>query len=243
MIEVRGEGPTVVLAQGLGMAASSWRAVADDLAADHRVVTLDRPGLGAHPTPSSGPACLADDTDRLAEAVTAAGAPAVIVAHSMAAFAAEALARTRPDLVAALVLLDPSIEDDPRPTSWRDGVAASLAAGLRRIPRLPAQWPAVADELAAYLPQARELAALRREGAPVQVPVEVVTARRLLPLPGQDRWRAQHATLTERLRAGHPLGEEAVRSSVLVPSGHLVMIDRPAEVAALVRSVARRQRS
>ena len=43
----RGDGPRVVLVHGFTQTLASWRPVADDLAADHRVVLVDAPGHGA----------------------------------------------------------------------------------------------------------------------------------------------------------------------------------------------------
>jgi pimeloyl-ACP methyl ester carboxylesterase len=164
-----GDGkPAVLMLAGLAGHLRDWDAVAGRVAARHRVVRYDRPGLGGSapgrgPTsPTSPPLALlaplplpslAGEVDRIG-AVTdryGLGRP-VLVAHSAAALFAEAFARRRPGRVAGLVLVDPSWEDRPRPRGPRCAAAARRAAGLAdgfaragdavRLPRLvgPLLW-------------------------------------------------------------------------------------------------------
>lgn len=126
-----GEGPAVVLMSGCGLAMEYWRPVTD-LLPGRRVIAYDRPGLGGTPWPGHLPtldeevASLADLLDQLSlGGVT-------LVAHSMASFHAEALARLRPDLVGALVLVDGSVEwYSSRPDRTWYSVPAKLRAALR----------------------------------------------------------------------------------------------------------------
>jgi pimeloyl-ACP methyl ester carboxylesterase len=110
----RGDGPPLLLSTGLGGAWFDWERVVDLLAGRHRVIVFDRPGLGAGPI-GHRPPSLRAEAGLLAALAEWAGAPVTVVAHSVAAFHAEALARTRPDLVTGLVLVDPSCERDQKP--------------------------------------------------------------------------------------------------------------------------------
>jgi pimeloyl-ACP methyl ester carboxylesterase len=106
------DGPPLLLSSGLGGAWFDWRPTTDLLRDRNRVIAFDRPGLGL------SPAAIAPPTLRREVAVMAALAeraerPVVVLAHSMAGFHAEALARLHPDLVRGLVLVDPSYEPHP----------------------------------------------------------------------------------------------------------------------------------
>ncbi|QXJ24146.1 alpha/beta hydrolase [Actinomadura graeca] len=107
------DGPVLLLSSGLGGAWFDWRPSVELLRERHRVIVFDRPGLGLSPAAVAAPS-LRRDTAILAALAGRAGRPVVVLAHSMAAFHAEALARRHPDLVRALVLIDPSTERDPR---------------------------------------------------------------------------------------------------------------------------------
>ncbi|WP_051300805.1 alpha/beta fold hydrolase [Actinomadura rifamycini] len=108
------DGPPVLLDSGLGGAWFDWDPVVALLRDAYRVTVFDRPGLGASPAAAAPPSLRRDVALVAALAERGAGRPVTIVAHSMAAFHAEALARVRPDLVRALVLVDPSHEHGAR---------------------------------------------------------------------------------------------------------------------------------
>ncbi len=105
--EACGEGPAVLLIHGGGFDKASWRKVAADLSADHRVVAYNRRGYR-----DSGPAATAieahaDDAARLLHALHAV--PATAVGHSFGAIVALELARRHRHLVTAVVLLEPTL--------------------------------------------------------------------------------------------------------------------------------------
>ncbi|OLT33803.1 hypothetical protein BJF79_07790 [Actinomadura sp. CNU-125] len=111
------DGPPVLLDSGLGGAWFDWEPLTALLRDACRVTVFDRPGLGASPAGAAPPSLRRDVALAAALAERPAGRPArpvTVVAHSMAAFHAEALARVRPELVRALVLVDPSHEHDAR---------------------------------------------------------------------------------------------------------------------------------
>ena len=106
------DGPPLLLTSGLGGAWFDWTPTVRLLSAGHRVTVFDRPGLGLSPA-GVAPPSLRRDTAVLEALAARARRPVVVLAHSMAAFHAEALARLRPRLVRGLVLVDPSCERDP----------------------------------------------------------------------------------------------------------------------------------
>ena len=107
------DGDPLLLACGLGGAWFDWLPTTELLRDEYRVTAFDRPGLGLSPAANARPT-LRRDTAILEALAERAGRPVIVLAHSMAAFPAEALARLRPDLVRGLVLADPSHEDDAR---------------------------------------------------------------------------------------------------------------------------------
>jgi pimeloyl-ACP methyl ester carboxylesterase len=101
---VGGEGPPLVLVHGLGGTIENWRALAQPLAARHRVLVPDLPGHGR-----SAPLPEARDLDALAEAVLAVASVesirgAVWIGHSLGGVVALRAAVLRPDLVRGVVL-------------------------------------------------------------------------------------------------------------------------------------------
>lgn len=129
----------MLLLNGCGLGVDSWQKVLAGLEG-YQVVALDRPayqGGGSAPPPS-----LPGLTRMVSQVLRdLAVGPVVVVAHSMAAFQAEALARLHPEQVVGVVLVDPSALSrrsllpalGPRVTRG----AASLVALALRCP--PAQ--------------------------------------------------------------------------------------------------------
>ena len=114
-------GPLVIMLGGCGVPSYSWDDVVE-LLPDCSVLRLDRPGLVRTPWPGVLPE-LSAEVQTLVELIERMEAPAVLVAHSMAGLHAEALARRRPDLVAALLLVDSSVDGGP---AGRDQGAAGF---------------------------------------------------------------------------------------------------------------------
>jgi pimeloyl-ACP methyl ester carboxylesterase len=146
--EVTGNGEPVLLIGGTGMPGTLWHLaqVPAFSGAGYRVITYDTRGVGcseAPPAPYSV-AELASDAAGLLEHLGAA--PARVVGYSLGGFTAEELARTRPDLVRAVVLLASAA----RPTPWsRRKVAAER--DLYSTGPVPASHT-VAETLAMALP-------------------------------------------------------------------------------------------
>lgn len=111
--EERGAGPAVLLIHGTG--GNVWGALPEMLGTDHRVVAYDRRGFGesAH-DPSKDPPRHTADAAALIEALGAA--PAVVVGHSMGGVIGLHLAALHPDLVRALVVVEPPLHLRKHPT-------------------------------------------------------------------------------------------------------------------------------
>ncbi|HEY5822358.1 MAG TPA: alpha/beta hydrolase [Propionibacteriaceae bacterium] len=125
--------PTVLLLGGCGVPSYVW----DDTAAqlgDLSVVRLDRPGLLDTPWPGRVPQ-LDEEIATLIELVERIETPVVVVAHSMAGLHAEALVRRHPAGIAGLVLVDGSVEWDPK-RSRTAPVWLPLAHGVREAMRI-----------------------------------------------------------------------------------------------------------
>ncbi|NUR97208.1 MAG: alpha/beta hydrolase [Kribbellaceae bacterium] len=106
-----GSGTPVVLEAGAMSPVLTFAAVFRELATDHRVIAYDRAGYGmSDPAPLSVELQVGDLVALLEEV-----GPAVVAGHSWGGLLAQLATWERPELVSALVLLDPSHE-----TFWQD---------------------------------------------------------------------------------------------------------------------------
>lgn len=122
-----GSGPTVLMLHGWACDGDDWVWLASDFAADHRVILVDQRGHGRS-TPTAGPysaKVLADDAAKLLRHLAIDSA--VVVGHSMGGLVASALAVEYPEMVTALVLVDPAY-------GYTDETVAPIVAGLRGDP-------------------------------------------------------------------------------------------------------------
>ncbi len=102
------DGAPILLIHGFAADHTAWAAVATQLArAGRRVVALDLPGHGATTLPAATVADLGAPLGAALDRLPAAGRFEV-VAHSLGAAAAVALAGARPDRVASLTLVAPA---------------------------------------------------------------------------------------------------------------------------------------
>lgn len=103
-------GPTVVLVHGAGDCSYSWIHVRREVSRFTRVISYDRPGLGASP---AGPAPDPVRTiDELHQVLAASGAPGpyVLVGHSLGGLIIRLYAMQHPEQVAGLVFVDSTHE-------------------------------------------------------------------------------------------------------------------------------------
>ncbi|MFF5443464.1 alpha/beta fold hydrolase [Streptomyces sp. NPDC012888] len=262
-VTVEGTGPVCVLSAGLAMSWFDFDRVAALLAPHRTVVRFDRPGHGLS-APATAPPGTVAEGHRIAALLDALGlpGPATVAGHSIAGFHAEAFARLHPDRTAALVLLDASVEETPRTTAAGTALRTAAARGLgravtaaglpaalgplvrraavrasrtggpdpapreevRRCYRTGRVWRGALLENARYPDMAAELAVLRAT-RPLTAPVTVLAGHDGTGRRSSVAWLSRQAALADVLGA---------RFEVAEPSGHLVMLDRPHQVAGAV---------
>jgi pimeloyl-ACP methyl ester carboxylesterase len=137
-----GSGPVVVLLHGLAADATSWSRLADLLARDHRVISLDLPGYSL--TGDSGeplaPGLLAQLLNSMLGELVPTPAQITLVGHSFGASVAMMAANYAPERYLALVLIAPGgfgIEVSPvlSVLSTRPGMAAVRVLHTRVLSR------------------------------------------------------------------------------------------------------------
>jgi pimeloyl-ACP methyl ester carboxylesterase len=119
----------IILVPGFWLGAWAWEVVADELRADgHDVTALTLPGLESTGTDRSS-ITLSDHVDAIVKAVSAKGAPVVLVVHSASGFSGYAASDRVPERIAAMVYvdsapgkgaLDPEFEGVEKPFVWKD---------------------------------------------------------------------------------------------------------------------------
>ncbi|HEX6230632.1 MAG TPA: alpha/beta hydrolase [Actinomycetota bacterium] len=196
--DVRGDGPLVVCAPGMGDLRQVFRSLAPGLVeSGYRVATMDLRGHGESDATFSTYDDAAAGSDLMA-LVEHLGGPAALVGNSMAAGASVLAAAERQDLVSGLVLVGPFVRDVP--VGLLPRIAFRL--GLLR-PWGPALWKAYYAKLYPGRPPA-DLDEHRRR------------IRELHRRP--ERWRAFVATTrTSHAPAEARLGD--VRAPALVVMG------------------------
>jgi pimeloyl-ACP methyl ester carboxylesterase len=155
-------GPAVVFEAGLSQytAESTYSKAQDLIAPFARTCTYDRAGLGWS-DPVDGPRTqqdMVEDLHKLLAAMRLTG-PVVIVGHSMGGLLARLYAKTYPEQVAALVLVDASneaINFAPGAAAARNAMVAKIDEGLKSAkegtPVLPFPAGTSADVMMAFTP-------------------------------------------------------------------------------------------
>ena len=142
MLYCTGQGsPTVVIEPGMGQDWVSWRFVWPRIIAAARVCVYDRAGYGwsdPGPMPRTALECANDLHAVLSN--SRIPPPYVLAAHSFGAHIARLYASRFPESLAGVVLVDPSLEDEPAapppPVRTRDLFGWILPRGVGRIRRL-----------------------------------------------------------------------------------------------------------
>jgi pimeloyl-ACP methyl ester carboxylesterase len=247
-----GTGPPIVLLGGCGVPSFDWDQVAE-LLPDRALIRLDRPGMMGTPWPGELPR-LADEVAILTALLESVG-PAVLIAHSMASFHAEALVRQRPELVVGLGLVDGSVELTPRKPGrrrrWRwlaQAVCTAMRIPLLRLTGSFVQRLLFAaqshrgltepvsplvkrtfrdpDTIASVIAEQAAYADQAWDLAQIRESFAWPHILTIVLTAGtRTRWVARQARLADVLGA---------RQVVVADSRHLIMIDRPDVVAEAV---------
>jgi 2-succinyl-6-hydroxy-2,4-cyclohexadiene-1-carboxylate synthase len=233
-------GQRVVLVHGFTQTLAAMEPLASSLRDGHTIVRVDLPGHGGSAASRPG---FAEAAALLGET----GGPAAYVSYSLGGRLCLRLALDRPDLVRALVLIgaSPGLAD-PAGRAERRAADEALAAELERVglERFLDRW--LAQPLFATLPPERAgraerlanttqglAASLRLHGTGAQEPLwdRLATLRPpvLLVAGAAD---AKYTALAERMAAA--IGPRA-RVALIPGAGHAAHLERPEEVAAMVR--------
>jgi 3-oxoadipate enol-lactonase len=245
----RGEGTPLLFIHGVGTSGALWEADLADLAADCRVIAYDRRGYGRSSESPRDWGAHREDAAALLERLGAK--PAFVVGYSGGATIALDLALHRPDLVRALVLLDPAfnIKRCITPGFIRALVTARLLNRLGRPRRGAEHWQryvggypaggsafekASAERRATLLGNAGAIFADFASGpgdhvpedrlAAIEIPTTIVDCKLSPPFLRRS---------CERLRELMP----RARAVTLERSGHHVGIDAREELVALLRDL------
>lgn len=258
VVEQDGESPTVLLLGGCGVPFYAWDPVIAQLT-DRRIVRMDRPGLAGTPWPGRLPT-LDEEIATLVDVIDALACVPAVVAHSMGGLHAEGLARRFPDRVAALVLVDGSVEHEPGSPGNGDGWRR-LAVAVDRVMRFVPPTRSLgsfADRLLSSVQSSRlrvttprpdfQRAVYREPDAIASVIAEqaayAAQVADLAALRNEIAWpELPVRVLTAAGEGDHSWVRaqawlaEQLRAEHAVVSGsrHLMMIDRPDAIAAAVR--------
>jgi 2-succinyl-6-hydroxy-2,4-cyclohexadiene-1-carboxylate synthase len=235
-----GAGERVVLVHGFTQTLAAMEPLAARLRDRHQVVRVDLPGHGGSPVPRDGFA-------EAAALLGSTGGPAAYVGYSLGGRLCLRVALDRPELVRALALIGASPGlDDPAERAARRASDDQLAAELERVglERFLDRW--LAQPLFATLPPERAgladrltnttrglAASLRLHGTGAQEPLwdRLASLRppTLLIAGARD---VKFSALAERMafRIG-----QAARVALVGGAGHAAHLERPDEVAALLR--------
>lgn len=237
-VAMRGDGPPVLLVNGVGANLSIWGPLARRLDG-HQVISFDAPGIGASEAPRS-PMRLRKLAERTADLIAELGHEQVdVVGHSMGGMIALELAHRAPSTVGRLVLCNtaPGMPAIPplNPLAWaavvtpvRSTRLVTAAAGGRT-----AREPGMAEKMA---------------GSAADRPTWRSLATQMYAVPGWSSWpwlhQVEHETL---ILAGTsdpvipPLNSRLLawrmpnaQLQAVDGGGHLMTVDQPEVVGDLI---------
>ncbi|NMM43695.1 alpha/beta fold hydrolase [Rhodospirillaceae bacterium KN72] len=133
VMEVSGEGPTVVLIHGLGGDSNTFETIMPMLDG-YRVIRFDLPGAGRSPLKPGRPG-IAALAAAVRDGMRAVGANrAYLVGHSMGTVVCQYLAADHPEMVCGMTLLGPILEPPPAARQGlKDRAAAARKDGMAGI--------------------------------------------------------------------------------------------------------------
>jgi pimeloyl-ACP methyl ester carboxylesterase len=231
--EQQGQGPTIVVFEsGFGQGANVWKAVIADLGAECRCIAYARTGLGTSGTDGT-PNTIEKHVQDLGAVIDALapGQKVVLVGHSYGGLLATEYARSHPERLRGLVLVDPATMGQRRDFLRADSkrVLADDKAMLAMLP------PDLGQDYRLLIAQLDSEAAASPCPQP-DVPVALLTSTKVAADPfvleetaqGKALWKQQHA----RLFAGFLRGTHQYFAT-----GHNIHREDPKGVADAIRGV------
>jgi len=225
---VSGTGaPTIVLEAGAGGDHGTWAAAQPQLANLSRVVRYDRLGYGAS-GPSPRPRTAAVVVEQLRAGLRAANIepPYVLVGHSFGAAITRVYASRYPTEVAAMVLVDPALENFysratvEQPQSYLEQLEEEISYSDQKASET------VRRE---YLAYETSMLQVRVADLPAELPVVLLTATEMeLPPALRQLWVDEQSRWAVRHRNVH---------QILVKCGHRIPQQQPESVTEAVRRV------
>jgi len=258
-VEVRGEGPDVILVPGLGSSRAVWDAQVEALSSTHRLHLVQVAGFaGAAPTNVSTDVLdpLVGELAQYIEAYTS-GRPAII-GHSMGGLAGLMLARRHPERVSRVMIVDSlpffsamfgphvtAANVEPQARAMRDQIAnmaddafsAQQRLGVARLVKTETRRQAVIDwslasDRATFAQAMYEVMTtdMRAEIAQVSTPLTVVYAYD--PLMGPE-------TMIDGLYRGAYAAAPNATFVRIDGAFHFIMFDQPGPFQAAVAQFIR----
>jgi pimeloyl-ACP methyl ester carboxylesterase len=236
----RGSGeagtPTLVLVHGFTGSSHDFALVADDLAAERRVVLLDQRGHG-YSTKTGGLEGYSIDqlvADLAAFLAAVGDGPVDLLGHSMGGRVSMGLVLSRPELVSSLVLMDTSAwsfmppDDNIRQlvNAWMqafdpvNGMPESLSVGSPEDALIEERMPASWQEEKAAIFAGMDAYAVKAFGMALMGDLAQGEASLRAELPS-----ISCPTTVIAGRHDHPLVDQAPELAGLVANGHLAVID------------------
>lgn len=119
----KGEGPPLVLIHGLAGNLHNFGYVMDRLAADYRVIAVDRPGCGWSERDGDDQARIPEQARMIADMLEKEGIePAVLVGHSLGGAVSLTMALNHPERVRALALISALVRAPSQPAEAFAGI-------------------------------------------------------------------------------------------------------------------------
>ena len=258
-VEVRGQGPDVILIPGLGSSRDVWNAQVAALEGTHRLHLVQVAGFAGESAPASTTPMIEPLVEELSEYIESyTSGQAAVIGHSMGGLTGLILARRHPERVSRVMIVDSlpffsamfgpqatAAGVEPQARMMRDQVialdAASFAAqqqmGVQRLVKTEsyrqtvADW-SVASDRTAFAQAMYEVMTtdMRGEVANIQTPLTIIYA--------YDPAMGPEAMIDGLYRGG--FGPAPNATFVRVDgSYHFIMIDQPEAFQAAVANFLR----
>jgi pimeloyl-ACP methyl ester carboxylesterase len=208
--------PVVVLEAGLGGDHHVWDGIVPAIAAVTRVCAYDRAGIGrSEPADGSRTALtVVDDLANLLDVADVPG-PYVLAGHSFGGLTSERFAEQHPDLIAGLVLIEPSHPRDG--TRWQEVLTAE-------------QWADV-QSLWRDTPEPIDFVLVVQDPEPLgpipPVPLTVITATKSLDVLCDRGLPCEALASAGRDHSAEYVALSATGRRVEAPTGHNVHLEDP----------------